>query len=242
MVLKHILGEQGEKVVKSLMKSSPDLRSYLIPRVIISWLRQSDYGTIPNDTFSQLSKNGYGYSGICNIEGISYRFSNVSEEHVAAIISVVSNETVSTVQTKEIDLAKLAKTIDLLVKAQKRTQQFEHQENARNLEPIEPVQPTSTQPATNQIKPTEKQPTKFKVKIPRLPKTIKLTQKETLKKCNVCDQKLFDKNTFVGCTCFKPLAKNTETSISNGQVVLTLGSNWDDDACLTIIEMLKNGN
>jgi hypothetical protein len=117
-----VLGTNGASVMEALAKASEELGDYLNPRIIVGWLRQTDYGDIeiPNGCqLSNLSKNGYGYSGVGSIEGIDYSFQNASEEHVTAVIAVASKQDIKPVEVKDVDLARLAKTIDLLLAANK---------------------------------------------------------------------------------------------------------------------------
>jgi hypothetical protein len=52
---------------------------------------------------------------------------------------------------------------------------------------------------------------------------------------------MFLNDTFVGCTCFKPLAKNVKTAVVQNDLLLTFDSDWDSEAYLALIGNLKNG-
>lgn len=235
---KHILGLQGWRVLESLSKSSENIASYLTPRIVVSWLRQEDYGQlqVPQGCpLQKLAKSGYGYSGATNIGGLDYNFENVAEEHIAAIITVASGQEIQQTETKDIDLAKLAKTIDLLVKAQKI--QYERTQNAQYLEPEQPIEPEATQP---------KQTTKPALpKVPQIPKITrkrKLTvqKSEAQKPCQLCGKKMFTNTQFTGCTCFSPLAKSVSTASSPLSYTLTFSEDIDEDALLALIGALKH--
>jgi hypothetical protein len=245
---KEILGEQGASVITQLAKASKDLGYYMTPRIIVSWLRQSPYGefSVPiGCPLNTLVKNGYGYSGTATIQGLDYSFKHSQEEHVAAIIAVASNHKIEPVEVKDVDLARLAKTIDLLVKsATKRpANQFEHQVPASNLQPEEPIQPVPTQPTRNQTR------SPVKSKIPKLKKKpllnavkpLKVTKSEASSDCPVCGQKMFSQGRFVGCICFAPMAKSVKTDVVVGGYLLTFDEDWDQDAHLALMEILKRG-
>ena len=242
----YILGLQGSLIMESLAKTSEELAAYIPPRVIVGWLRQLDYGDVelPKESLLKtLSKNGYGFSGSYEIEGEIYSFNNTVEEHVAAIVAVASNSIVKSVDIKEIDLAKLAKTIDLLIgnelkKAAPKApaNQFEHQVNAQNLQPEGPVQPEKTQPAKQLKIPSIKKPKK------EVQNPLTLTRSESKRICNACGQRMFDGNVFVGCICFKPLAKNAKTTfVDEKHLTITFDEEWDQDSVLSLIEVIKNG-
>jgi hypothetical protein len=250
-----VLGANGATVMEALSKASEELGNYLTPRIIVGWLRQTDYGDveIPDGCpLSKLSKNGYGYFGVGSIEGVDYSFQNASEEHVTAVIAVASKQEIKPVEVKDVDLARLAKTIDLLLSANKLhkaipkapANQYERTQTASNLQPEEPIQPEAVQPARNKTKSN---------KIPQIPglkkpkpldivqKPLKVTKSEATKSCDVCGQRMFLDDIFVGCTCFKPLAKNVKTSVVQNDLLLTFDSDWDQDSVLALIGSLKDG-
>ena len=243
----NILGVHGYSVMETFVKSSESLGSYVFPRIVVSWLRQSNYGEIKTPSLcplSKLIKSGYGYSGVADIDGISYSFDNSTEEHVAAIVAVASNQKIDIANTKDIDLAKLAKSIDALVKMAPKApaNQYEHTSTASNIQPDEPIAPTATEPNRVQTK------SKKTLRIPKLkrpfdlaPKPLKITKSESQKKCGVCGQKMFDNDTFTGCICFRPLAKNVKTNVLNDSLRLTFDDTWDQEAYLTLVEVFKNG-
>ena len=236
--LKNIIGEKGIEALDALIKMSPTLKSYISPRVVIGWLRNAKYGQIPNipeSPFSSLVKNGYGFTGTALVKSEQYTFSNVPEEHVAAIVTLAFNEVLEPVSTKDVDIAKLAKTIDLLVKAQTKVQ-FERTKPANNLEPMPPVKPDTQNVQTQAVKP--KLP---KLKKPVGFKPIKFNKSEVQNRCSVCSGRLFDNEVFVGCTCFKPLAKGVKTNCVNDQITLTFDNTWDQEAILSLTGILRNG-
>lgn len=243
-----LIGPHGVAVMSALEKSCDDLSGYITPRVIVGWLRQSDYGdvSLPDGCcISKLEKSGYGYSGQSKIQDQDYEFKYASEEHVAAIITTACGQTLSKCSTKDLDLAKLAKTIDLLIKATKL--QYERTQRVQPLEPDGFVPPTTTQPK-QVAKPTIPQLNKPIKKIAiqtqwTKPKRKKLTvwKSETSKPCSLCGQTLFENNKFVGCTCFKPLAKNITSSDDKLTITMEFDNDIDQDAMLALIGALKHG-
>jgi hypothetical protein len=387
--LKSILGSQGAQVMASLEKASDDLASYITPRVIVSWLRQSDYGNITppeGGPFTALNKSGYGYTGSCNIHEQDYSFEYVTEEHIAAIVTTACDCPLKKSEAKNLDLAKLAKTIDLLVKAQKQLQ-YERTQHVQPLEPEGFIEPDTTQakPVAKTVIPRVSKPLKkiavqaqptlqtaeavengihFKtgkpVEFPHIhskrktpnygsrfgqdiepsgkyishaakysdlhpdwetgmtqfknplviklkpedrdetygsqgwkarlaqhfgAKGLKLSHKllqsgydgvvtvypdgkntseivdlrpasqwakpkrkklqiwksETSRPCDLCGQKMFSEDKFVGCTCFKPLAKSVTSSDDKLTITLEFDDSIDDDAMLALIGALKHG-
>jgi hypothetical protein len=244
--LKSILGNQGTKVMESLEKASDDLASYITPRIIVSWLRQADYGevSLPEDgPFTALAKSGYGYTGSCNIHDQPYSFEYVTEEHIAAIVTTACDCKLTKSEAKNLDLAKLAKTIDLLVKAAKALQ-YERTQHVQPLEPEGFVPPDTTQ-AKQAAKPiiprVGKAPKKMTIPAKPKRKKIQIWKSETARPCGLCGQSMFIDNKFVGCTCFKPLAKSISSSDDKLTITLEFDDSVDDDAMLTLIGALKHG-
>jgi hypothetical protein len=239
---KDVLGNSGAAVMQHLAKASEVFEAYLLPRVIVGWLRSSAYGdiNIPAECpMTALQKTGYGYSGSADFGGLEYSFSNAPEEHVAAVITVALGKSIESVDVRDIDLARLAKTIDMLCKAAPKApaNQFEHQEVASAIQPEGPISPVLTQPAQN--KKVAKTP-----KIPRLKsskKSLKITKTESGNTCQVCGHKLFENGVFVGCVCFGPLAKNCKTLQDKSGFTIVLGGECDEDAYLSLIGVFKNG-
>lgn len=236
-----VLGSSGAAVMQNLAKASPELESYLSPRIIVSWLRHSNYGEIGVPAacpLKALLKGGYGYSGSTNIEGIDYTFSNSSEEHVAAVITVALGVPVTQVDMKDVNLAKLAKTIDLLCKAAPKAPvgRIEHAEPTKPIKQEEPEPPTPAQPKTNKLL---KPPSKIPCLKPTLQKPLKITKSETLTRCDICGEALFLNGEFVSCVCFKPLAKHCKSTANGDSVTLTFDDEWDSEAYLTLVGILK---
>ena len=249
---KSLLGAQGFSVLETLTKANPDLESYLSPRIIVGWLRQAEYGkfNLPsNCPISKLVKNGYGYDGVSNIGNIDYVFEHSSEEHVAAIIAIATDNIVKSVELKAVDLAKLAKTIDLLLKANKKpaaADQIGHTETAKPLEatPAEPAMPTQPKQVAKKVlkipKVVKKEVDSEEEEEPKkLQKPLKLKKAQVTINCNVCCKKFFIKDNFEGCDCFKELAKNITTSVVNECYVLNFNQNCDTDAVLALVEIFN---
>ena len=67
--------------------------------------------------------------------------------------------------------------------------------------------------------------------------TVKLTRSEKTRACPVCSMKQFNADDkFVGCLCFRALAKSVEWTDHFDHVELRLGSEWDRETIVTFLE------
>src|ERR1035438_4530042 len=110
-LFKSILGNSGALAMERLLKT--EIAPYLIPRVIVSWLRNESFGSVNipcGCPLQSLSKSLKGYSGSSKFGELDYSFEDSDEKHVAAIIAVSLSQNISTSIPRDIDLAKLAKT------------------------------------------------------------------------------------------------------------------------------------
>lgn len=82
-------------------------------------------------------------------------------------------------------------------------------------------------------------PQKQKPKLPKLPKTpasvqlpkLKLSEAQLQKKCPDCDGGHIKNGKFIGCMCWRDLAKNTTLSKNpDGTFTMSFGASWDRDA------------
>jgi hypothetical protein len=82
-------------------------------------------------------------------------------------------------------------------------------------------------------------PPKLKTAKPVASHTLKLTQSEKLVECSMCGHRQFEHGVFVGCQCFRGLAKSVKTTqIEDGAAVVELGEDWDQDSIVTLLEAL----
>lgn len=72
----------------------------------------------------------------------------------------------------------------------------------------------------------------------KLPKTLKLSLKQSEAKCGLCGLGSFRNGVFRGCMCFRSLEKATNTILIPGGYRLEFGTSWDQEAVLTLMETL----
>ena len=223
-LLTTLLGKEGTQALETLLKSE-DLASFIIPKAIVSWLQKAEYGSLSLDGFDSLQKTGYGYSGTSKVGNLDYVFDKVTEQQVAAIVSVRLEKTMSPL-VKEIDLARLSKTIDLLIKAQK----------PAKIEPVEakvavdgPKKPEAPMPP---VAPNETVYRNNTVK-----KSFMVSEKDTKTKCKLCGKSQFKDGKFSGCVCVRSLAKSVDTKLVGARYKLTFGSDLGEDEILTIYSL-----
>jgi hypothetical protein len=241
-LVKSILGEPGYKAMENLLTVAPEINKYVVPRTIVGWLRNLPYSSInklENTPFSSLTKSGYGFSGEALIDNEKLTFQYVPEEYIAAVISIACNQKIEPIEMENVglmkniglNLAKLGKTLDLLIKANINTEPNDQPDKTAPAQHNEPEAPIPAK--VNQAK----------LRIPGISKTkkIKLTLSEKENKCPLCKTGMFDKLQFVGCNCFKPLAKSITTTRNIFGLVLECNEDIDQDAYLTLAKVLKNG-
>lgn len=231
-----VLGQNGVPLV-NLAKHNSDIEAYLLPRVVVSWLKSvvGVQDSIPGSDISMvLAKSEHGFSGVIDIDGIGYSFKDASIDHTTATVVTAFGEVINKSELKNSDLAKLGKTIDLLVKSKK---EHEHgtQEVAKPIEPIDHIKPTPVAPkASKAAKPK-------RYRIPKIPKvaSLKLSERQMFSSCPVCGLKQFYEKSFVGCHCFSSLSKSVKSVIIPGGVELKFGDEWDDEAITTLLESVN---
>jgi hypothetical protein len=222
-ILLQLLGERGLNPLKSLLEDA-DLAAFITPRVVTGWLRKSEYGELQLKPFASLYKTGYGYNGSIVLKDVNYDFEKVTEEQVAAMISVSLDQKIQST-IKDLDLAKLSKTLDLLIKKEIR---YEPKEDISTAAPkIEPVEAMGKQP-----------PLINRVKRQRFSKTMLVTDKESKVLCKLCNKPQFTKGEFKGCTCLKSLAKSVKCESKGCNYLLTFGSDCGVDELMTVAEAI----
>jgi hypothetical protein len=107
--------------------------------------------------------------------------------------------------------------------------------------PAAPQAPTATAPPATTQQKLPKNPGSPSVPKPPKPvtsSTVKLTRSEQTRACPVCSMRQFSADDrFVGCLCFKALAKSAMVvSSDEGTVTMQLGSDWDSDTIVTFLE------
>lgn len=245
--LQAVLGIEGSSALLKATEKIPILETILVPRTIISWLtsaiRIQYEGEMPgiDDSYIVLNKSEKPdtYSGAMTIGEVVYTFESEPLLHVAAALGValgVGDKQVDPL-LKGQDLSNLGKTIDLLVKAKLITKtlkngiQIDKEElPGQAAKPLEPEKPVSALPQTKQSMPPRK----------ALKKELKITKEELSKTCKECGKPHFNNSKFIGCFCFKDLAKSASLIPHNDEFVLKLlGSDWDEETTEALIAALK---
>ena len=107
-----------------------------------------------------------------------------------------------------------------------------------------PVKQAATRQSKNPETPKTKVPgqPKTQPKPPKLPgvkpKTIQVSKAEATNRCVTCDGTQFKGDKFIGCFCFRPLAKSVETVCHGSGYTLKLGSDWDNESILALAESI----
>jgi hypothetical protein len=262
--LKAVLGTDGAFSLKKAADKYEDLEGAIVPRAIMAWLGvvgRGDYeGGLPgvDDSYLDFSKNSDStYDGSIAIgEGV-FPFQNASVFHLAASVALSLGASLESQPLKDVDVMKLGKSIDVLVKA-KYLSGMDVFAKAIPGPPNKPQvrgQPVPPTPGTKQIgqpkpiasqKPAEapKQAKMPKHKIPQLKvktpkKAAKLTAKALKSECGECGQPLVKNEAFVGCLCFRDLARYVSlTKHDNEHYEISFGSGVDEDGELAILEAL----
>lgn len=232
--LKYALGPRGAKILSTLAKHSTEVADILASRVVIGWLNHGDIATLPPsiDFPATLSKSESGWSGRASLNGMVHQFSDVSTEHVAAVVSMIIGLPAKSIRVNNLDLARLGKTIDLLVKAQ--TMSHDAPDRGAHAGHIEadaheaPVGPS-------------KKPRLPKKPKPLQPKTnaLNLTKQEAATKCGVCMAGQFQGARFTGCHCFRELHKNVICETTDIGYRLTFDSKWSTEDISTFIQTVR---
>lgn len=244
--LDSVLGTAGVDALTPLIKASPEIAAYILPRAVVAFINTILPGIateLPNCPVF-LTKSNLGYSGVAELNGSEYAFSDADASHVAAVVSIALDAKPGRPNLKDVDLARLGKTIDALVKAQRRR----HGEasvgtgtNAAPIPPEAPEPPVPTQTAEQK-----------KTKRPRLPRptkpgkktetsTLRLSVSESLVPCQICGKKQMLGTSFVGCICFQALAKSVKVKVMDwgAGFELTLGPEWGPEGALTLRESMR---
>ena len=201
-LLKQLLGEQGLLALRPLLKND-SLAGFILPRTVIGYLRLNGIGSLKLGLFNSLSKSELGYSGDIKLEGQDYKFDNVAETEVAALVSVVLNKQ-PLLDIKALDLAKLSKTLDLLLKSNDNIR-YEAKEGKSPTAPKRgPTAPIAQVPTVSTLS---------RIRRRALAKTLLVSKNESKVLCKMCGKSQFEKKEFVGCTCLKGLSKSISCTI-----------------------------
>lgn len=224
---------------------------------------------LPNtNVYVELIKNENNYDGrISSIEN-DYSFTDKDIVHIVAGTLVLMGNPVNTSNYNSKSLMLLSKSIDMLVKnnlikkenLQKSVRKdFAIMNNIRkksfkkagdNFGPSDgqvPPSPPTAPTATASPKPKEKgtiptgTPKMAKPAQPVASHTLKLSENEAQRECGICGLKNIKNNAFVGCMCFRDLAKHVVLIKDKTNFVLQLDEEWDMETIVTFKESVRNG-
>jgi len=104
--------------------------------------------------------------------------------------------------------------------------------------PAAPAAPTASAPQHTTPQQPKQAPGSAKPPKPAMGgNTMKLTRSESNARCTVCSQPQFHRGSFVGCMCFRALAKSvTVIGHDHDHVEIRLGDGWDRETTLTLLE------
>lgn len=222
--LKSVLGTDGATAMRRAVAKDPRLESYLIPRTFLGWaISKSQYeGSMPgvDDVYVQFSKSESGYNGsIGKARQPVTPFTADNEFHLVAELIQAFGFDLAPFEGSDRSLSNLGKSVDALLKARSLTAKFE-----------KAAQPTQDLPGTTHLptkptgpeepeKPIATQPAMAKPKLPKSP-MLKVAKKDLSKSCKTCSGIMFKSEKFVGCMCWRDLAKHATTTLySDGAVV-----------------------
>lgn len=259
--LAAVLGDDGALALSKAVQRSGHLENALVPRTILSWIalasRAQYRGGIPGhpNSYVEFTKSEGGYTGQIAMGDEVYSFSDKSLYHLAASVAVsmgIDGDRVPP-NMKDSDISKLGKSIDLLVRARVVTAQL----LAKAESPGQPAVATAAAeplaPAQATMQPGQPPKQKQKPKLPRVPKTkasvptppmlpkLKLSEAQLQKRCGECASGHMREGRFVGCVCFRDMAKSvTSVRTNDNKILLSFGSDWDTDAIHALLMSLRD--
>lgn len=228
------LGERGANVLEKYASKNESISGIIVPRVIVSWLLNSD--SIKEADFN-LSKSEGKFTG--KVAGIELKDASLFET-----ASTVAHHV--SLENKQIDepvnIETLGKNIDLLILAKIKAKKEESKEESKVVEKIElagpPADKKKPEPPIKPLIPVSPSMGRGKTKGQKI---VSITKSELMARCPTCGQKEFESNRFVGCSCFKDLAKNAKLNIKNSDkgYNLKFGSGWDVESMAALLSIVK---
>jgi hypothetical protein len=239
--LKAVLGNDGMQAMRRAVDRDPRLEYYLVPRTLLGWaMSKSQYeGTIPGvDIYVNFKKSESGYGGKLGIPGTPVTSFTAQDEYalVANLAASMGFEGGVFAGTDKM-LVSLGKSVDALLKARAATRALEKGGVDLPGATAKPQQPKGPEEAEAPIK----QPKMAaKPKLPKLP-VLKVEIKEMSKACKNCGGTLFKSQKFIGCMCWRDLAKHATTTIYSDGAVLEFGRGADKNAVQALYKDLTRG-
>lgn len=235
-----VLGRDGSRALLKASKKNPAIMEMLLPRTAMGWLDlQKNYeGSLPGveNSYLRLIKTERGVSGTLAIEDIRYDFNEIDTIRLAAAISISLGFEKTQPEISGAVVARLGKNIDAILNTQQLIKNLHKTElPGQSAKPIGAMGPNGPQaPITKQ--PPKAKPTLPKKKIPAL----KIEKEQSEKECSSCGGKMFKSEKFIGCWCFRDLAKNVKTTSYSDGLVLEFNG-LDSDSVAAIVEEFTNG-
>lgn len=259
--LTGVLGIDGARAFKKAIDRESSLGGAVIPRAILSWLTiaaKYDYeGGIPGveNTYLSFKKSETGLDGGISVGTEVYSFKSASTFHVAASVAVALGVEDATANVRAQTLAKVGKSIDTLVKARIVTDQLLRKGIEKDLkcdcksENHLPACATRTKKvelpgAMN--KPKEQEMAQApEAPMPQgqqkqKPPAFKVTKSEADTKCSMCGRTQFAHGDFIGCLCFRDMARGVRVAKTETGYSLSFADReWDADAVQALRAALR---
>lgn len=218
--LRETLGTDGAAAMKRAITKDPRLEYYLVPRTCLSWaLTKNQFeGSFPGtDIYVQFVKSEDGYTGSIGKDNNPVtKFTAPDEFNLVAELLTAFDYKTGVFEGTDRTLVSLGKSVDALLRARMLTNKFI--KGGVDL-PGTTAKPFAQGTPEEPLKPVNVQAGKTKPKLPKLP-ILKVERKELSKSCKTCDGIMFKSEKFVGCMCWRDLAKHaTTTMYSDGAVV-----------------------
>jgi len=221
-----------------------------------------------DDSYLDFTKSANGtYSGsIAMGEGV-FPFQNATSFHLAASIALSLGAEDLSDDFKDMDLVKLGKSIDIMAKAKFVSNADELAKGApgpahlgtkdeviqgpkgvpapqtkQQAKGGKPIKSPKVAPRTAKL-PQAKAPA-LKVKLPGVKapgvalKSFALSEDSSQAGCTECGMQLIKNGNFVGCMCFKDMARHVTLSKNQGKTYISFGQAIDEDGIATILESL----
>ncbi len=243
--LTAVLGTRGADALIGLSKSSDDVQGVLVPRVVLSWLRNLGSTTVlpgVDEIGVTLRRSESGFTGSISTPDFSCELDDAPLARAAAVVTHALGASPAVGLPRDIDLARFGSTVDRLVKANVHKEPVEGRgTTAGAIAPTPPTDATATAPATN--KPTSAKPA-AKFKLPKIAskapgaKPLKLSEPDTARKCSVCKTSQFQNGKFKGCYCIRGMVKSIPAERTAEGWTIRLDRLNEDEASM-VIELFK---
>jgi hypothetical protein len=235
------LGNDGAKALERAVTKQPEIASYLLPRVVLGWVsmqKSGEYeGEIPgvDDSYCSFTKTDQGFSGsITNTEGL-LKFHDQDSYNLAATIALALGFEAEPFKGTDNALYRLGKSIDALLKAHEITNQLTEKTELPGRTAAPQQQQAPAEPESPQKQPPM---ARNKPKLPKLP-TLKVEKSEAGRECPDCGGTRFRDDKFVGCLCWRDLAKSVRTTVYMDGYVLEFTKEADRDFVAALTQEFK---